>query len=150
MYIKSVEAQCLLVGVLGWCLRRCRLRHLTEAQGFQFKYMEIARAGSIGTSISKTAALGKCSRAEMFTESGYPQAENQISTYTRALGDEPRHFERWSSDENDTRVGTHSPNYHTTPYQLEDVWALHSFNVHRSSTRRVLRCTGLELATSQP
>ncbi|GFU37286.1 hypothetical protein TNCV_4272811 [Trichonephila clavipes] len=31
-------------------------------------------------------------------------------SYTRAIGDVPRHFEPWSRDEDDT-----SPNYHTTP-----------------------------------
>ncbi|GFX39610.1 hypothetical protein TNCV_2103541 [Trichonephila clavipes] len=33
----------------------------------------------------------------------------------RAFGDGPRNFEPWSSDEDDTRVGTPSPNYHTSP-----------------------------------
>ncbi|GFT32154.1 hypothetical protein TNCV_428021 [Trichonephila clavipes] len=35
--------------------------------------------------------------------------------YTRAFGDGPRNFEPWSSDVNDTRAGTPSPNYPTTP-----------------------------------
>ncbi|GFW88096.1 hypothetical protein TNCV_217681 [Trichonephila clavipes] len=35
--------------------------------------------------------------------------------YTRAYGDIPRHFEPWSSDVDDTRAGTPSPNYHTIP-----------------------------------
>ncbi|GFW22555.1 putative DD41D transposase [Trichonephila clavipes] len=35
--------------------------------------------------------------------------------YTRAFGDGPRNFEPWSSDVDDTRAGTPSPNYHTTP-----------------------------------
>ncbi|GFU59149.1 hypothetical protein TNCV_4746721 [Trichonephila clavipes] len=40
-------------------------------------------------------------------------------SYTRAFGDEPRNFEPWASDEDDTRAGTHSNGYHTTP--REDV-----------------------------
>ncbi|GFV55454.1 uncharacterized protein TNCV_3776411 [Trichonephila clavipes] len=35
--------------------------------------------------------------------------------YTRAFGDGPRNFEPWSSDVEDTRGGTPSPSYHTTP-----------------------------------
>ncbi|GFW74708.1 transposable element Tcb2 transposase [Trichonephila clavipes] len=33
----------------------------------------------------------------------------------RAFGDGPRNFEPWSSNVDDTRAGTPSPNYHTTP-----------------------------------
>ncbi|GFW73006.1 hypothetical protein TNCV_831271 [Trichonephila clavipes] len=33
--------------------------------------------------------------------------------YTRAFGNRPRHFEPWSSDEEDTKAGTPLPNYHT-------------------------------------
>ncbi|GFS93183.1 hypothetical protein TNCV_1051861 [Trichonephila clavipes] len=33
----------------------------------------------------------------------------------RAFGNRPHNFEPWSSDEDNTRVGTPSPNYHTTP-----------------------------------
>ncbi|GFY35220.1 hypothetical protein TNCV_5045941 [Trichonephila clavipes] len=36
-----------------------------------------------------------------------------LFSYTRAFGDGPRNFEPWSSDEDDTRAGTPSPNYHT-------------------------------------
>ncbi|GFW80913.1 hypothetical protein TNCV_3779932 [Trichonephila clavipes] len=36
-------------------------------------------------------------------------------SYTRAFGDRPRNFEPWSSDVDDTRAGTPSPNDHTTP-----------------------------------
>ncbi|GFU65730.1 hypothetical protein TNCV_5058641 [Trichonephila clavipes] len=36
---------------------------------------------------------------------------------SRTFGDGPRHFEPWSSDE----AGTPSPNFHTTPHQLDDV-----------------------------
>ncbi|GFW82354.1 hypothetical protein TNCV_3818351 [Trichonephila clavipes] len=36
-----------------------------------------------------------------------------LFSYTRAFGDRPRNFEPWSSDEDDTRAGTPSPNYHT-------------------------------------
>ncbi|GFT16504.1 hypothetical protein TNCV_281371 [Trichonephila clavipes] len=35
--------------------------------------------------------------------------------YTRAFGDGPRNFEPWSNDVDDTRAGTLSSNYHTTP-----------------------------------
>ncbi|GFV57815.1 uncharacterized protein TNCV_3071941 [Trichonephila clavipes] len=35
-------------------------------------------------------------------------------SYTRAFGDGPRHFEPWSSDQDDTGAGTPSPNNHTT------------------------------------
>ncbi|GFU77408.1 ATP-binding cassette sub-family A member 1 [Trichonephila clavipes] len=35
--------------------------------------------------------------------------------YMRAFGDGPCNFEPWSSDEDHTRAGTPSPNYHTTP-----------------------------------
>ncbi|GFV50940.1 hypothetical protein TNCV_302011 [Trichonephila clavipes] len=37
------------------------------------------------------------------------------TTYPRTLGDGPRHFEPWSSVEDDTVTGIPSPNYHTTP-----------------------------------
>ncbi|GFY09673.1 hypothetical protein TNCV_381671 [Trichonephila clavipes] len=56
--------------------------------------------------------------------------------YTRAFGNGPRNFEPWSSDVDDTRADTPSPNYHTSP--REDVSALYRFNVHRCPTRRVL------------
>ncbi|GFU62249.1 uncharacterized protein TNCV_4859641 [Trichonephila clavipes] len=36
-------------------------------------------------------------------------------SYTRAFYDRPRYFERWSSDENDTRAVTLSPNYYVPP-----------------------------------
>ncbi|GFW60588.1 hypothetical protein TNCV_569341 [Trichonephila clavipes] len=36
-----------------------------------------------------------------------------LFSYTRAFRDVSRHFEPWSSDEDDTRAGTPSPNYHT-------------------------------------
>ncbi|GFV82275.1 hypothetical protein TNCV_3219871 [Trichonephila clavipes] len=64
-------------------------------------------------------------------------------SYTRAFGDEPRNFEPWSSDEDDTRAGT--PLLTTTPHQREDVSALDRFNVHRSPTQWVLSGTGLKL-----
>ncbi|GFW70316.1 transposable element Tcb1 transposase [Trichonephila clavipes] len=35
--------------------------------------------------------------------------------YTRAFGDVPHNFESWSGDEDDTRTGTTSPNFHTSP-----------------------------------
>ncbi|GFX39803.1 hypothetical protein TNCV_2645661 [Trichonephila clavipes] len=35
--------------------------------------------------------------------------------YTRAFGDGPRHFEQWSSDEDDTSAVAPSPNYHIPP-----------------------------------
>ncbi|GFW09765.1 hypothetical protein TNCV_868271 [Trichonephila clavipes] len=38
-------------------------------------------------------------------------------SHSRAFGDEPRNLEPWSSDEDDTWVGTPSPNYNTTPTQ---------------------------------
>ncbi|GFX44096.1 hypothetical protein TNCV_4118921 [Trichonephila clavipes] len=67
--------------------------------------------------------------------------------YTRAFGDGPRNFEPWSSDVDDTRAGTPSPNYHTTP--TEDVSALDRLNVHRCPTRRVFSGSELELVTRQ-
>ncbi|GFY18712.1 uncharacterized protein TNCV_2399341 [Trichonephila clavipes] len=36
-------------------------------------------------------------------------------SYSRAFGEGSRNFEPRSSDEDDTRAGTPSPNYHTTP-----------------------------------
>ncbi|GFS97862.1 ATP-dependent DNA helicase [Trichonephila clavipes] len=36
-------------------------------------------------------------------------------SYTRAFGDGPRNLEPWSSDVDDIRAVTPSPNYHTTP-----------------------------------
>ncbi|GFX10283.1 hypothetical protein TNCV_1866801 [Trichonephila clavipes] len=38
-----------------------------------------------------------------------------LFSYTKGFGDEPRNFEQWSSDVDETRVGTPSANYHTTP-----------------------------------
>ncbi|GFV66570.1 hypothetical protein TNCV_3894611 [Trichonephila clavipes] len=38
-----------------------------------------------------------------------------LFSYTWAFGDGPRNFEPWSSDVDDTRDGTPSPTYHTTP-----------------------------------
>ncbi|GFT20880.1 hypothetical protein TNCV_3130471 [Trichonephila clavipes] len=43
-----------------------------------------------------------------------------------------------------------SSNYHITPYQREEVYALDRFNVHRSHKRRVFSGTGRELMTCQP
>ncbi|GFU23374.1 hypothetical protein TNCV_2369161 [Trichonephila clavipes] len=78
-----------------------------------------------------------------FTHGGSPMALG----YTRAVGDGHHHFEPWSSDVDDTRAGTPSPNYHTTP--REDVSALDRFNVHRCPTQWVFSGTGLELMTRQ-
>ncbi|GFT84701.1 uncharacterized protein TNCV_2767151 [Trichonephila clavipes] len=64
-----------------------------------------------------------------------------------AFGDGPRHFEPWSSDVDDTSVGTTSPT--TTPHQREDVSALDRFNVHRCPTWWVFSGTGIELVTRQ-
>ncbi|GFX32015.1 hypothetical protein TNCV_4098661 [Trichonephila clavipes] len=36
-------------------------------------------------------------------------------SYSRAFGDGPRNFEPWSSDQDDTCVGTTSPNFNTPP-----------------------------------
>ncbi|GFT87593.1 uncharacterized protein TNCV_4302211 [Trichonephila clavipes] len=69
------------------------------------------------------------------------------TSYTRAFGDGPRNFEPWSSDVDDTWVGT--PLLTTTPHQREDVSALDRFNVHRCPTRRVFSGTGLEPVTKQ-
>ncbi|GFT85097.1 hypothetical protein TNCV_791301 [Trichonephila clavipes] len=33
----------------------------------------------------------------------------------RTFGEEPTNFEAWTSEEDDTRAGTSSPNFHTTP-----------------------------------
>ncbi|GFV37236.1 hypothetical protein TNCV_2278101 [Trichonephila clavipes] len=38
-----------------------------------------------------------------------------LFSYARAFGYGPRNFKPWSSDKDDTRAGTPSPNYHTTP-----------------------------------
>ncbi|GFX10085.1 hypothetical protein TNCV_4539561 [Trichonephila clavipes] len=48
-------------------------------------------------------------------EEGFHQPIKLTKHYTRAFGDGPRNFEPWSSDVDDTRAGTPSPNYHTTP-----------------------------------
>ncbi|GFT89422.1 hypothetical protein TNCV_4387041 [Trichonephila clavipes] len=45
------------------------------------------------------------------------------ASYSRAFGDEPRNFEPWSSDENDT-----SSNFPTTP--MGGLLSLDIFNVH--------------------
>ncbi|GFV83760.1 DUF4817 domain-containing protein [Trichonephila clavipes] len=42
-----------------------------------------------------------------------------LFNYARAFGDGPRHFEPWSSDKDDTRAGTPSPNYHTNGSTFE-------------------------------
>ncbi|GFV86672.1 hypothetical protein TNCV_4185251 [Trichonephila clavipes] len=39
--------------------------------------------------------------------------DNLEVSYMRAFGDGLRNFEPWPSDENDSRAGTPSPNYHT-------------------------------------
>ncbi|GFT31446.1 hypothetical protein TNCV_608661 [Trichonephila clavipes] len=70
-----------------------------------------------------------------------------LFSYTRALGDGPRHFEPWSRDKDDTRA---APLLTTTPHQREDVSALDRFHVHRSPTRWVFSGTGLELETYLP
>ncbi|GFX08037.1 hypothetical protein TNCV_1237171 [Trichonephila clavipes] len=44
-----------------------------------------------------------------------PDAKSIKRCYARAFGDGPRNFEPWSSDVDDTRAGTPSFNYHTTP-----------------------------------
>ncbi|GFS85111.1 hypothetical protein TNCV_4222881 [Trichonephila clavipes] len=38
-----------------------------------------------------------------------------LTRYTRAFGNGPLNFEPWSSDVDDTSVGTPSPNYPTIP-----------------------------------
>ncbi|GFW53798.1 hypothetical protein TNCV_3938921 [Trichonephila clavipes] len=68
-----------------------------------------------------------------------------LYNYTKAFGDGPRHFEPWSSDEDDTLAATPSPNYHTN----ERTFAL-SIERHRSPTRWVFSGTGLELMTCLP
>ncbi|GFY35210.1 hypothetical protein TNCV_5045841 [Trichonephila clavipes] len=39
--------------------------------------------------------------------------------YSKAFGDEPRNFEPRSTDEDDTRAGTTSPNFHTNGRTFE-------------------------------
>ncbi|GFW19654.1 hypothetical protein TNCV_1605451 [Trichonephila clavipes] len=41
-----------------------------------------------------------------------PSLLNRSNSYMRAFCDGPRHFEPWSSDEDDTEL---TPNYHITP-----------------------------------
>ncbi|GFW43094.1 hypothetical protein TNCV_1474891 [Trichonephila clavipes] len=48
---------------------------------------------------------------------------------TRAIGDGPRNFEPWASDEDDTTSGTPSPSFHTTPTGRH--LSLDLFNVQR-------------------
>ncbi|GBN42088.1 hypothetical protein AVEN_25751-1 [Araneus ventricosus] len=40
---------------------------------------------------------------------------SNIEATRRLFWDGPRHFEPWLDDEDDTRDGTPSPNFHTTP-----------------------------------
>ncbi|GFV56523.1 hypothetical protein TNCV_2276611 [Trichonephila clavipes] len=54
-----------------------------------------------------------------------------------AFGDEPRPFDPWLRDENDTSAGTHCPNYSTKGRTL----SLDRFNVPRSPTRWVFNGT---------
>ncbi|GFX93878.1 hypothetical protein TNCV_3412411 [Trichonephila clavipes] len=44
-----------------------------------------------------------------------PLTEGGDTCYSMAFGDEPRHFEPCSSDDDNTRAGTFSPNYRTPP-----------------------------------
>ncbi|GFX78293.1 hypothetical protein TNCV_5136401 [Trichonephila clavipes] len=69
--------------------------------------------------------------------------------YTGAFDNGPRNFELWSSDEDDNRAGTPSPNYYTT-YTGE---SLRSPQIKRTSvppTRRVFSGAELELMASKP
>ncbi|GFU46243.1 hypothetical protein TNCV_2155741 [Trichonephila clavipes] len=51
-----------------------------------------------------------------------PVTPTVAMSYTRATGEEPRHFEPWSSDENNTRTGWNPyPNLQSTPHQRRDV-----------------------------
>ncbi|GFW19642.1 hypothetical protein TNCV_1605331 [Trichonephila clavipes] len=101
---------------------------------------------------------------------GQLRSDTLTTSYTRAFGDGPRHFEPWSSDEDATCAGHPSPNIHTTPtggclrrssvplhgvsstlpHRLEDVRALDRLNVHRPPTRRVFSGTRLKLMTRRP
>ncbi|GFU62267.1 hypothetical protein TNCV_4859781 [Trichonephila clavipes] len=54
----------------------------------------------------------KPGQVQLIRAPGHPQAPNG---YSRAFGDGPHNFESWSSDEDDIKAGTSSPNYHTTP-----------------------------------
>ncbi|GFV39921.1 hypothetical protein TNCV_1808331 [Trichonephila clavipes] len=49
--------------------------------------------------------------------------------YSRAFGDRPSNFEPWSNDEDGSRAGTPSPNFHTT--SLGGCLNLNRFNMHR-------------------
>ncbi|GFS65372.1 hypothetical protein TNCV_2451801 [Trichonephila clavipes] len=54
--------------------------------------------------------------------------KRERESYSRAFGDGPRHFEPWSSCEDDTRASTPSSNFHITP--TGGRWSINRFNVH--------------------
>ncbi|GFW29270.1 hypothetical protein TNCV_742121 [Trichonephila clavipes] len=54
-------------------------------------------------------------RSPLLTATPSQDIGPQQFSYTRYFGDEPRNFERWSSDVDDTLAGTPSPNYHGKP-----------------------------------
>ncbi|GFV83612.1 hypothetical protein TNCV_3611881 [Trichonephila clavipes] len=56
------------------------------------------------------------------------KSEVALFSYSRGFGDGPRNFEPWSSDEDDTRTDTASPNFHTTPTRGR--LSVIIFNVH--------------------
>ncbi|GFT10302.1 hypothetical protein TNCV_3735521 [Trichonephila clavipes] len=57
---------------------------------------------------------------------------------SRALGDGPRNFEPWSSDDDDTSACNLSSNLHTTP--TGERFRIDKFNVNHLSTQRVFSC----------
>ncbi|GFU15076.1 hypothetical protein TNCV_5033181, partial [Trichonephila clavipes] len=57
----------------------------------------------------------------LWSGQGKKKRNGMTKSYSRAFGNGSRNFEPWSSDEDDTSVGTPSPNYITTPQQREDV-----------------------------
>ncbi|GFT30376.1 uncharacterized protein TNCV_2376721 [Trichonephila clavipes] len=71
-----------------------------------------------------------------------PERLERPDSYTGAFGDEPRNFEPWSSDVDDTDT---SPLLTTPPHQREDVSALDRFSVHRCPIQRLFSGTVLEL-----
>ncbi|GFX65140.1 uncharacterized protein TNCV_4820311 [Trichonephila clavipes] len=68
-----------------------------------------------------------------------------LFSYTRAFGDQPRHFEPWQVTWTTPELAP--PLLTTTPHQREDVSALDRFSMHRCPKRRVFSGIGLELVT---
>ncbi|GFY24886.1 hypothetical protein TNCV_2690771 [Trichonephila clavipes] len=66
-----------------------------------------------------------------YTSNNKAERAEELRCYSRAFGDEPRHFEHWSRAT--PELSRLSPNFHTTPTEGRLIFG--NFNVHRTPTR---------------